>query len=180
MVGGDAVNDQPQEPQAGGLPPDLDTDQVAQMVGTVPEEQLAEAMSGEGREMVLNEIFRRFPERVSDAGRQEDVAIEWRIGGGPGGEPESWFVVIKDGECTIGRELAAEPRVTFELDGVDFLKVVTGNANPVEMFMSGKLKIKGDLMYAARVQSMFVMPGRAGGPAAAQGGPATPPPAPPG
>jgi putative sterol carrier protein len=166
------VHDQQQEAGGGGLPQDLDVDQVAQMVGTVPEEQLAEAMSGEGREMVLGEIFRRFPEQISDAGKQENVAIEWRIGGGPGGEAESWFVVIKDGECVAGRDLEAEPRVTFELDGVDFLKVVTGNANPVEMFMSGKLKIKGDLMYAARVQSMFVMPGGSGPPPAA-----VPPPA---
>ena len=166
------MNDQPQDQESGGLPPDLDTDQVAQMVGTVPEEQLAEAMSGEGREMVLSEIFRRFPERISDAGKQENVAIEWRIGGGPGGEPESWFVVVKDGECVTGKDLEAEPRVTFELEAVDFLKVVTGNANPVEMFMSGKLKIQGDLMYAARVQSMFVMPGASGPPGPAEAPPA--------
>lgn len=161
-----------QQPEGAGLPEDLDVDQVAQMVGTLPEEQIAEAMSGEGREMVLSEVFRRFPEQLSDAGKQEDVAIEWRIGGGPGGEPESWFVVVKGGECVAGKELEAEPRVTFEVGGVDFLKLVTGNANPVEMFMSGKLKIKGDLMYAARVQSLFVMPGSSG--------PPTPPPAPPG
>jgi putative sterol carrier protein len=163
------VNDQPQDASAGGLPQGLDTDQVARMVGTVPEEQLAGAMSGEGREMVLSEIFRRFPERISDAGKQENVAIEWRIGGGPGGEPESWFVVVEDGQCVTGKDLEAEPRVSFELDGVDFLRVVTGNANPVEMFMSGKLKIKGDLMYAARVQSMFVMPGSSGPPGPASG-----------
>lgn len=159
------MNDEPQGSEAGGLPADLDTEQVAQMVGTVPEEQLAEAMSGEGREMVLSEIFRRFPERLSEAGKQEDLAIEWQIGGGPDGEPESWYVVIKDGECVAGKDLEAEPRITFEVGAVDFLKIVTGNANPVEMFMSGKLKIKGDLMYAARVQSLFVVPKSPVGPA---------------
>ena len=152
------MNDQAQGAEAAGLPPDLDTEQVAQMVGTVPEEQLAEAMSGEGREMILGEIFRRFPERVSEAAKQEDLAIEWQIGGGPEGQPESWYVVLKDGECGTGKDLEAEPRITFEVGAVDFLKIVTGNANPVEMFMSGKLKIKGDLMYAARVQSLFVVP----------------------
>ena len=48
---------------------------------------------------------------------------------------------------------------TLKLDGVDFLKLVTGNAIGPMLFMSGKLKIEGDLMFAAQIQSMFTIPG---------------------
>jgi putative sterol carrier protein len=42
---------------------------------------------------------------------------------------------------------------------VDFLKLVTGNAAGPMLFMTGKLKIEGDLMFAATVQSLFRIPG---------------------
>jgi predicted lipid carrier protein YhbT len=49
--------------------------------------------------------------------------------------------------------------VTLKLDGLDFLKLVTGNANGPALFMSRKLKIEGDLMFSAQIQSMFTIPG---------------------
>jgi len=41
---------------------------------------------------------------------------------------------------------------------VDFLKVVSGNANPVMLFMTGKLKAKGDLGLAANIANYFDIP----------------------
>jgi putative sterol carrier protein len=57
------------------------------------------------------------------------------------------------------RDGGHEPRVTFKLKPVDFLKLVSGNAAGPMMFMTGKLKIEGDLMFAAGVQSLFRIPG---------------------
>jgi len=37
----------------------------------------------------------------------------------------------------------------------DFEKLVTGKANAQKMFMSGKLKVKGDIMKATRVESVL-------------------------
>jgi putative sterol carrier protein len=45
------------------------------------------------------------------------------------------------------------------MSGPDFLRLVTGNASGPMMFMSGKLKIEGDLMFSAQIQSMFAIPG---------------------
>jgi len=67
--------------------------------------------------------------------------------------------VLKDGSCTAGNDPQHEPRVTLTLDGVDFMRLVTGNAAGPMLFMSGKLKIEGDLMFSAQIQSMFTIPG---------------------
>ena len=48
--------------------------------------------------------------------------------------------------------------MTLKMDGVNFLKLVSGNASGPMMFMSGKLKIEGDLMFSAQIQSMFTIP----------------------
>jgi putative sterol carrier protein len=49
--------------------------------------------------------------------------------------------------------------VTLRLDGVDFMRLVTGNASGPMLFMRRRLKIEGDLMFAVQIQSMFAIPG---------------------
>ena len=68
-------------------------------------------------------------------------------------------MVITSRACTTSPEPSAAPRVTLTLDGVDFLRIVTGNASGPMLFMSGKLKIEGDLMFAAQIPAMFTIPG---------------------
>jgi putative sterol carrier protein len=53
--------------------------------------------------------------------------------------------------------------VTFTLDGVDFLKLVTNNVQGPELFMTGKLKLEGDMMFAAQLPALFTIPSAAGG-----------------
>ena len=67
--------------------------------------------------------------------------------------------MIAIGACTTSNAPQHEPRVTLTLDGVDFLRLVTGNAAGPMLFMSGKLKIEGDLMFSTQIQSMFTIPG---------------------
>ena len=40
-----------------------------------------------------------------------------------------------------------------------FLRLVTGAESGPAMFMTGKIKIKGDLMFASRMTSFFRIPG---------------------
>ena len=53
---------------------------------------------------------------------------------------------------------ADDPKLSLNLGAVDFLKVVSGNGNPVMMFMTGKLKAKGDLGLAANIANLFDIP----------------------
>jgi putative sterol carrier protein len=48
--------------------------------------------------------------------------------------------------------------VTLVVDPVNFLKLVTGNANGPELFLRRKLRIKGDLIFAAQVPGLFTIP----------------------
>jgi hypothetical protein len=135
------------------------TEELARLVRSTPDEQLAQGLRANG-EPIVAEVFRRFPERLSEQGRRQTAVIEWRLRGigHEGAGAQRWFVVLGDGECRTGRDLDAKPRVTLELGALEFLKLVTGNANPVAMVMTGKLKIRGDLLFAARVQGFFSIP----------------------
>jgi putative sterol carrier protein len=134
----------------------FDTAAMAQMVRSVPDEQLEQGLRANG-EQIIGEVFRRFPDRLSEEGRRADAVIKWKIRP-KDGEDQRWFVVLENGECTTGRDLDRKPDVTLSLRQLDFLKLVTGNANPVQMFLTRRLRIRGDLMLASRMQRFFEVP----------------------
>jgi putative sterol carrier protein len=136
----------------------VDPAEFAQTVGKAPEADLREAMRGPMRGEILAEVFRRM-EHHFRPGNGADAVIHWTITGENDGTQDRWEAVIGGGKCTASTELRSEPRVSLKLNGVDFLRLVTGNAIGPMLFMSGKLKIEGDLMFAAQIQSMFVLPG---------------------
>jgi putative sterol carrier protein len=139
---------------------DFDAAQLAQLVATASDEQLAEGMSDpEGRKSTLDEIFRRMAEHVEPSkAKGNDAVVHFKILDAPGGGYDHYEVVIADGACTATDEPAEDPRVTFSIGPVDFLRLVSGNAAGPMLFMSGKLKIEGDLMFASTMTSLFRIP----------------------
>ncbi|KAF2128112.1 fatty acid-binding protein [Dothidotthia symphoricarpi CBS 119687] len=73
------------------------------------------------------------------------------------GAEESWHIDLKE-SGTVGRGLAPEgkkPAVTLILADKDFAGLVAGKANAQRLFMSGKLKVKGDVMKATKMEPIF-------------------------
>jgi putative sterol carrier protein len=138
----------------------LDPEQVAGAISSVTDEQLREALSGPRREEILGEVFRRMEQHFKPSSAAGvDAVIHWKIAGREDGGVDHYEVVLRDGACTASKDPKHEPRVTLALDGVDFMRLVTGNAAGPMLFMSGKLKIEGDLMFSTQIQSMFTIPG---------------------
>ncbi|HEX6115860.1 MAG TPA: SCP2 sterol-binding domain-containing protein [Solirubrobacterales bacterium] len=138
----------------------VDPEEFARNISKASDDDLRQAMSSPLRPTILREIFSRMEAhfRSEQAGDVEAV-IHWRIGGGPNDSENHFEVVVRAGALTYTDEPAEEPRVTFKMDGATFLKLVTGNASGPMLFMTGKLKIEGDMMFAPQVQSLFKIPG---------------------
>jgi putative sterol carrier protein len=134
----------------------VDPKEFARTIGSTPDDQLRQAMESPMRDQIIGEIFKRMEQHYR--GGAQSAVIHWRITGRPGGREDHWEVVIDNGSCSTTSEPASEPRVTLKLDGVNFLKLVSGNAGGPMMFMTGKLKIEGDLMFSTQIQSMFAIP----------------------
>jgi putative sterol carrier protein len=141
-------------------PGSVDPGEFAKAIADTPDDQLAAGMANaQARELVLEGIFSQMAEHFDGqkAGHTEAV-IEWQILDKPGGGADRYQVVVTGGTCSVEKDGGHAPRVTFKLKPVDFLKLVTGNAAGPMMFMTGKLKIDGDVMFAAGVQGLFRMP----------------------
>ena len=70
------------------------------------------------------------------------------------GEIESWHIDLKN-TGKVGTGLGEKPNVTLNLSDEDFGNLVAGKANAQRLFMSGKLKIKGDVMKATKLDPIL-------------------------
>jgi len=133
--------------------------EFAQLVKSTPDSKLTEVMGAENRNKILDEVFDRMPTlfRADRAGATQAV-IHWNITGGPGDTTDSYETVIENGACTVTNKPVREPKLSMTMEPVTFLKVVTGDGNPMMMFMTGKIKAKGDLGLAAQVAKLFDIP----------------------
>ena len=65
-----------------------------------------------------------------------------------------WTVTVEDGAVTVA-EGAGEADATIQASEEVFQKIVAGEQNPTSAYMTGKLKIKGDMGAAMKLQKLF-------------------------
>lgn len=139
-------------------PTTLDAIEVAGVISKAKDAHLREVMKGGFRPVVLDEIFRRFPEYLDERRSAKlRLAACFKIGGGAG-EDDRYLVEIDHGVCTVTPDGEGKRSVTIALGGAEFLKLATGNLNPTMAFMKGSLKVKGDLSAALALSSAVRIP----------------------
>lgn len=110
-----------------------------------------------GVDGVLEKVFAGMAESFSAArAAGQQATVQYEISS-PDGIHE-YAMRIADGRCEIAKGRAESPRVTIRSGLADFLRLITGKANGMQLFMTGKLKVSGDLFFAQTYQSWFDRP----------------------
>ncbi|MFZ5650784.1 MAG: SCP2 sterol-binding domain-containing protein [Bacillota bacterium] len=78
--------------------------------------------------------------------------FQFEIGGD---EPMNFFFQLDDGVPTVGEGAADSSNITISMASSDFKDLVDGKLNGMMAFMSGKLKIKGDMSLAMKLESII-------------------------
>jgi putative sterol carrier protein len=103
----------------------------------------------------VKETFDAMPAKFrADRATGTNATIQYDISGEGGG---TWHAVIKDGTCTVRDGAAASPNLTLQIGAQDWLDMTAGKQGGQMLFMSGKLKVKGDMGLAMKLGSMFSM-----------------------
>ncbi|MDI6102856.1 SCP2 sterol-binding domain-containing protein [Actinoplanes sp. NEAU-A12] len=133
--------------------------EFTQLVKSTPDSKIAEVMASDSRTKVLDEVFNRMPTlfRADRAGNTATV-IHWILTGGPEGSSDTYETVVENATCTVTSSPVREPKLAMTMDAVTFLKVVSGSGNPMMLFMTGKIKAKGDLNLATSIPKLFDIP----------------------
>jgi hypothetical protein len=140
-------------------PATMDPREFARLVKRAPVDELARLMRGERRAAILDGVFVRMPDVFRrDRARAMSAVIHWGIGDRPDGGVDTYELVITDGVCALSEKPSNEPKVALTIGAVDFLKLVTGNANPLVLFMKGRMTAKGDLGLTRKIPSLFDAP----------------------
>jgi len=101
-------------------------------------------------------IFSAMPQNFNaDAAKGMSSVIQFNLGGDGGG---TWHVAIKDGACAVTEGAHASPNMTMTMAASDYVDMINGKLNGQMAFMSGKLKIAGDMGLAMKMQSLFKRP----------------------
>ena len=103
--------------------------------------------------MTVDEILKEMPNRL-DADRAEgiNVIIAWSL---TGAEPGDYTLTIADGTATIEPGISEDAAATLTVDSDDFKALQTGELNGMMAFMSGKIKIDGDMGSVMKIQGIF-------------------------
>ena len=68
----------------------------------------------------------------------------------------SWLVTVADGTVGVAEgEAGGDADCTIAATEENFMKIVRGEQNPTTAYMTGKLKIKGDMGAAMKLQKLF-------------------------
>lgn len=102
------------------------------------------------------EIANIFPTMASrfDPSKAEglNAVIQFNLSGDNGG---LYWIRIADGACESGEGQAENPKMTLKASADDWFAVSTGQLNAMQAFMSGKIKIEGDMGMAMKLQTLF-------------------------
>jgi putative sterol carrier protein len=102
----------------------------------------------------MAETARQFFEEIEgriDPARTAGETVSYRFDVAGAG---SWHVDVDDGRVTV-TESGDEADCVVAVSEETFLRIVRGEQNPTTAFMTGKLKVKGDMAHALKLQKLF-------------------------
>ncbi|KAH7357937.1 SCP2 sterol-binding domain-containing protein [Plectosphaerella cucumerina] len=102
---------------------------------------------------VINETLSASDADRKDAINQAKALFGFQIKNSAG-EVGEWHIDLKE-SGKVGKGLGGKPNVTLALSDADFAQLVAGKANAQKLFMSGKLKLKGDIMKATKMEPIM-------------------------
>ena len=131
------------------------------LAAQIPEQRLEQLMRTPVRPLIVESIFLLMPRYLNRAKATGlNLAIRWRVT--PPDDPDSadvYDLVIADRRARVVRHTGgSKPLVTITIGATDLLMLATGRTNPMQAYFDGKLRIRGDIMQAARLTALFRIP----------------------
>ncbi|MFP4039953.1 MAG: SDR family NAD(P)-dependent oxidoreductase [Desulfosudaceae bacterium] len=134
---------------------DLNSAMMDLMTGPQDDGGGADTGGGEDGDVTPQAVFDMMPEVFNaEAAAGVDVVFQYTISGPNGGD---WYVTVRDQACQVASGKADKPTCTIKMTDDNFIKMVTGQLNPMQAFSSGDLVIEGDVMKSQLLEKLFTL-----------------------
>lgn len=132
-----------------------DPAKLAEAVKGLSDEELQNQIVNEqGIDNTLKQIFEGMAQAFNaEKAKGQSAVIQYDVDTPEG--TKSWSVNIADGKCETSEGATDNPRITLQIGLTDFVRLIFNQADGTQLFMSGKLKLKGDMMFAMQMQNFF-------------------------
>jgi len=100
---------------------------------------------------IFTEINRRLEADPSKVAGMNAI-YNFDISGENGGQ---FHIILTSGTGTAGPGAEPNPNITITVKDEDFVAIAGGTMDPAGAFMKGKIKIKGDMGLAMKLQSLL-------------------------
>src|SRR5262249_18780458 len=115
----------------------------------------ASAGSPPTADAVRRVIFEQMPRSFEPSAVAGALVIQYEIGGDAGG---AYFVEVDAERCVPREGTHAAPTVRVAIDAGDWLLLNAGELDGAQAFLSGRLRVDGDLDAAMRLGQIFRLP----------------------
>jgi putative sterol carrier protein len=136
-------------------------DGFGRLVRDASPERLEQLMRSPARRALLDGIFWQMPKQLETKhATKVKTAIRWSITGRADDGVDTYLLVVENGAARTTRGTdGPAPKLTITMDGVEFLRLVSGNSDPMAAYFKGRIQLAGDIMVAAQLAQMFRTPG---------------------
>ncbi|MBM4125310.1 MAG: SCP2 sterol-binding domain-containing protein [Nitrospira sp.] len=101
----------------------------------------------------VQEFFRALPGHLdAEAAEGVSTVYQFDLSGPQGGQ---YYLAIQNGACSVTEGVHPAPQVTFAMSGEDCLGVLRGQLDGPSAFLSGRLRVSGDLGLAIQLKALF-------------------------
>ena len=129
-------------------------EELATMIQGKSDDEINAGVAALGTEKVLGQIFDFMAAQFQpDRAAGQSAVIGWDITSPEG--THAYQLKVGDGACAASASSGEAARVTLGMALPDFLRFVTGQLDGMQAFMTGKLKLAGDMMFAQSMQAWF-------------------------
>ena len=135
-------------------------DGVGRLVREASPERLEQIMKSPARRALLDGIFWQMPRQLdAKAAANVKTAIRWNITGRSDDGVDTYLLEVDNGTARSNRGTEGpDPKLTITMDGVEFLRLISGNSDPMAAYFKGRIQLAGDIMVAAQLAQIFKMP----------------------
>jgi putative sterol carrier protein len=99
------------------------------------------------------EIFNEMPNRFdAEAAGDWEAKVQYKIEGDGGG---NWIVAVSGGAANVSAGEADDASATVETDVETWVGIAEGSVEPTTAFMTGKIRIQGNMADVMKSQSVF-------------------------
>ena len=106
-----------------------------------------------GTQAIRATFFERLPATFNAAAASgREFVIQYDLYGDFGGK---YFVEVRNGTCSPAEGEHSAPTIRVSGDASDWLKINSGALDRTKAFLTGRLKVKGDMALAMRLGDIF-------------------------